>query len=159
MNIKDNHRRQETKQKVERAFWELLKTNPITKITISDICTLANINRSTFYDIYDDLPDLAVVVEQKIQMELCDMWKQQTGKDFVWLFQHILQHKEDFQIYFSLYERYPADLLHLEGKAEYRKLFVWNGVHAVIKMWIAGGCKESPEDMSEILKKHTDTLT
>jgi hypothetical protein len=30
--------------------------------------------------------------------------------------------------------------------------FFRNGLNAIIKLWLAGGCKESPEEMAEVLK-------
>lgn len=30
--------------------------------------------------------------------------------------------------------------------------FFRSGITAIIKMWLAGGCKESPEDMCEVLR-------
>ena len=35
---------------------------------------------------------------------------------------------------------------------EYHMEFFRSGITAIIKMWLAGGCKESPEDMCEVLR-------
>lgn len=35
---------------------------------------------------------------------------------------------------------------------EYHIEFFRNGINAIIKMWLESGCKESPEEMAEILK-------
>lgn len=48
-----------TKKKIMQAFWSLYCQNPIHKITVREIITLADCNRSTFYahffDVYDVL--------------------------------------------------------------------------------------------------------
>ena len=32
-------------------------------------------------------------------------------------------------------------------------LDIRNGLNAIIKMWISGGCKESPEEMAQVIKQ------
>lgn len=34
---------------------------------------------------------------------------------------------------------------------EYHIEFFRNGLNSIIKMWLNGGCKESPEEMTQIL--------
>ena len=38
-----------TKMVIQNSFTRLLKEKPINKITVKEICELADINRSTFY--------------------------------------------------------------------------------------------------------------
>ena len=62
MNTKNNKRKRESRAKIESVFVELLQANELNQITVSDICSLAGLNRSTFYanyvDIYDCFPIL-----------------------------------------------------------------------------------------------------
>ncbi len=44
-----------TKMVIQEAFFSLIKTKPFSKITISDICKLADISRPTFYLHYEDI--------------------------------------------------------------------------------------------------------
>lgn len=44
-----------TKMVIQEAFISLTKTKPLPKITISDICKLAEISRPTFYLHYEDI--------------------------------------------------------------------------------------------------------
>ncbi len=39
------------------------------------------------------------------------------------------------------------------GNIKYHIEFFRNGLNAIIKLWLAGGCKESPEEMAEVLKQ------
>lgn len=49
-------RKMKTKALIQNALIELLKTKSIHCITITDLCTQAQINRSTFYSHYEDFP-------------------------------------------------------------------------------------------------------
>ena len=44
-----------TKMVIQEALFSLLKTKPLSKITISDICKTAEISRPTFYLHYEDI--------------------------------------------------------------------------------------------------------
>ena len=52
--------------RVFEAFWEVYKQEELSKIKISRICLLAQINRSTFYKHFDDIHDLLDQWEQTI---------------------------------------------------------------------------------------------
>ena len=45
--------------KINKAFITLLQDKQLSEITVSDICKAANINRSTFYEKYEDISALA----------------------------------------------------------------------------------------------------
>lgn len=62
-------RSQRTRQLISDAFMELLEDKPAAKITVTEICQKANINRATFYKHYLDVPDLHEQLEQKILKE------------------------------------------------------------------------------------------
>ncbi len=47
-----------TKNKIYDAFIKLAKTKPIHAISISELCQLAHINRSTFYHYYGSQYDV-----------------------------------------------------------------------------------------------------
>lgn len=40
---------------------------------------------------------------------------------------------------------------HIESNLKYHIEFFRNGLNAIIKIWLAGGCKETPEEMAEVL--------
>ena len=59
MNTKNNKRRKESIEKIEKAFISELQTKSIDKISVSDICKITGLNRSTFYANFIDIYDLA----------------------------------------------------------------------------------------------------
>ncbi len=50
---------------IEDSFLELLGKKPLTKITVTELCQTAQINRATFYKHYLDIPDLLEKTEEK----------------------------------------------------------------------------------------------
>lgn len=55
-----------SRRMIRQAFWELLRERPFDKITVTDIVTRADINRSTFYAHYDDIYHLANSITDEI---------------------------------------------------------------------------------------------
>ena len=53
-----------TEQLIYDSFYKLRKNNPINKIKVTDVCDSANINRSTFYEYFDDVYDLTTKLER-----------------------------------------------------------------------------------------------
>lgn len=50
----DNRRVRMTKKLIKDAYLELLESNPSEKISVTDVCKVADVNRSTFYMYYED---------------------------------------------------------------------------------------------------------
>ena len=63
MNTKNNQRRKNSITKIENAFMRLLQEKEVHTISITDICKLANVNRTTFYANYLDIYDLVEKIE------------------------------------------------------------------------------------------------
>lgn len=55
MNTKGNQRYNETKNKIKGTFLDLLKEKEVNQITVTEICKIANIHRTTFYGHYEDV--------------------------------------------------------------------------------------------------------
>lgn len=53
--MKTDRRTKYTKMVISEAFMQLIKSKPIQKITVADICALADISRPTFYLHYSDI--------------------------------------------------------------------------------------------------------
>lgn len=54
MNTPNNKRKKESIERIEKVFISLLQTNELNEISVSDICKLAGLNRTTFYANYTD---------------------------------------------------------------------------------------------------------
>ena len=63
MNNKENQRVRLTKTLLKDALIELLTDKPLQKVSITEICTRAEINRTTFYKYYASENDLYADIE------------------------------------------------------------------------------------------------
>lgn len=167
MNTKNNKRRRESVEKIEKAFVELLQSKELDDITVSEICKLTGLNRSTFYANFLDTYDLADKLRKTLENEFSslfadyDYFNERTGA--LKMFTHIKENQLFYKTYFklcydsshliSVYDTKRAEL-ELDNKdIKYHIEFFRNGLNAIIKLWLSEGCKESPEQMAEILKQ------
>ena len=55
---REDRRTQYSKRVIREALYELMQEKPLNKITVTEICALADVNRSTFYAYYTDIFNL-----------------------------------------------------------------------------------------------------
>lgn len=167
MNTKNNKRRRESVEKIEKAFVELLQSKELDDITVSEICKLTGLNRSTFYanflDTYDLADKLRTVLENEFSALFADYdyFNERTGA--LKMFTHIKENQLFYKTYFklcydsshliSVYDTKRAEKELDNKNIKYHIEFFRNGLNAIIKLWLSEGCKESPEQMAEILKQ------
>ena len=167
MNTKNNKRRRESQEKIERIFVQLLQSREIKDITVSDIIKLSGLNRSTFYANYIDIYDLADKTRKKLEDDFSalfaeyDYYNERSGA--LKMFTHIKENQLFYNTYFKLcykddhlvmtYDTRRAEIEHIDQNIRYHIEFFRNGLNAIIKLWLAGGCKESPEEMADVLKQ------
>ena len=167
MNIPNNKRKKESMERIEKVFIELLQTKEISEISVSDICKRARLNRTTFYANYTDIYGLADTIRNKLENNLAELYRDEIAQGFnsnnyLKLFQHIKENQIFYQTYFKLgYDnnykiiKYDVRLAseHFDNKfIEYHMEFFKAGITQIIKLWLQNGCKESPEDMFEIIR-------
>ena len=167
MNVKNNKRRRESQEKIEKAFVELLQKCEIKEITVSDLIKMTQLNRSTFYANYIDIFDLADKVREKLENDFSnlfadyDYFNERSGA--LKLFTHIRENQLFYQTYFklcyddkhliSIYDARRAAKEHIDSNIKYHIEFFRNGLNAIIKLWLSNGCQESPEEMAEVLEQ------
>lgn len=167
MNVKNNKRRRESQEKIEKAFVELLQNREIKDISVSDLIKASGLNRSTFYANYMDIFDLADKVRGKLESDFSnlfadyDYFNERTGA--LMMFRHIKENQIFYKTYFklcydekhlvSVYDTRRAEKEQIDRNLKYHIEFFRNGLNAIIKLWLAGGCQESPEEMAQVLKQ------
>lgn len=72
-NLHSDRRSKYSLQVIRSALFELLEEKSLEKITVTDICNQADINRGTFYKYYKDVPDLFSKIESSIIDEACQI--------------------------------------------------------------------------------------
>lgn len=167
MNVKNNKRRKASQEKIEKAFVELLQSREIKEITVSDIIKQTGLNRSTFYANYLDIYDLADKTKEKLETDFSilfadyDYFNERSGA--LKMFTHIKENQIFYKTYFklcyddkhlvSIYDTKRAEKEKIEGNIKYHIEFFRNGLNAIIKLWLANGCQESPEEMAQVIKQ------
>jgi len=166
MNIKNNKRKRESIEKIEKVFIELLQTNELDKISVSAICKRTGLNRSTFYANFIDIYDLADKTKKHLEDEFLTLYSDEiSGKsstdNFLKLFGHIKENQLFYKTYFKLvtdnnsfigYDKARAEQFFDSKSIDYHIEFFKSGFNAIIKKWLSNGCKETPEEMENILK-------
>ena len=95
---------------IRESFIQLLKEQPVSKITVTKICEMAEINRATFYKYYDDAFDLlqkleefeletaAFRSEEELLNSLSQFQQLSIRESFIQLLEHLKKRGEWFQI-------------------------------------------------------------
>ena len=167
MNTANNRRRRDSILRIQNAFVDLLQSTPLQRIRVGDICKLANINRSTFYSNYLDIYDLSDKLRAQMESDFAQLFEGFDGTHCRFgalrLFTHIKENQKFYNTYFqlcydekhmiTLYDHDRATMDFDNKNIPYHIEFFRNGLNAIIKLWLRNGCRESPEEMAEILKQ------
>lgn len=158
---------------IEQSFLELLREKPVNKITVTELCEKAQINRATFYKHYLDIPDLM----EKIEEGLFDQIRESFGSEkiklqaFLVKMMHYTRENQDrfmalggdhgdpnlmtktFQVcYESAYPLLAQNLVNLkETEKEMLYGFLSYGAGAVLTWWIKNGMREAPEEVAQLI--------
>ena len=177
MNVKNNQRFQETDEKIQNCFLNLLNQKPISRITIREICDQVGINRSSFYAHYEDIYALLNGISKEIGRQLIiQLGEIEYDPSFpiskVHLritLEHIKEHStfykgwlgdigaEKSETHFrTLLENIFKPWLYQHGvtsdhRIEYHFAFFKAGFMAVVNQWLQYDCEESPEEMAAII--------
>jgi len=168
MNVVNNKRRKESVEKIEYVFLKLIQTKNINQISVTDICKAANLNRTTFYSNYIDIYDLAEKIRLKMIGDFLDVYEEEKlekkhSYDFSKLFNHIKDNQLFYKTYFKLEFDLASDDFLLDKNdivkwygtydlSDYHVAFFKAGLNAVIKKWLDSGCKESPEEINNVIE-------
>ena len=178
MNKPNNKRSKESQEFIIEAFSLLLQNKEYDKISVSDVCKKAGVNRSTFYAHYTDIYDLMKSIESNLSDSMNEIFiKYASGIEtqsqlFLDLFNFVKEYKYFYIAYlsghitstsFDFVNREPfRSTIEKESLSRgyissagvnYHIAFFATGVSEIFRIWLINGCKESPEEMAEILKK------
>ena len=105
MNTPNNKRKRESIEKIERVFLDLLQSKDLDKISVSDICKKAELNRTTFYANFADIYALADSIRDKLEKNVMELYKDEitigfNSNDYLKLFRHIKENQIFYRTYF-----------------------------------------------------------
>lgn len=165
MNIPNNKKRKASIEKIEKTFLQLIQKKNIEEISISMICEMAGLNRSTFYANYIDIYDLAEKIKNNMEIEFAQFQLSNNAKQnpdgYLNMFRYIKDNQIFFRTYFKLesismnmptqYNIELAEKYYDNKYIDYHIEFFRAGLNAIIKKWLNNGCKETPEEINEII--------
>lgn len=168
MNREKNLRYQETDEKIKAVFRELLKTRQPEKITVTDICREAGINRSSFYLHYLDLDELENSMAHDLEGRLYDILMKVFHDPLridVYITEYFQLIRESQELLALVGYRLPHDPQIAKGfyklgmelgvldktELEYHGSFFLGGLESLASAWVRGGCKEEPEYLMKII--------
>lgn len=174
---KTDRRVKYTKSVLRQALIELLQDSHISKISITNLCKSADVNRATFYSHYSDQFDLLAEIERDVYAELQSYvamiaGKQSDGENTNY-FRHITayaaQNADIFRILLGQNGtmQFHKDILQIAQKtanpsgdwqgeqydrrSEYFYLYAVTGCISVLKKWLDDGVVESSDEMADII--------
>lgn len=179
MNKKNNERFQNTEAKIQETLLNLLEHKDFSKITVQEICNLANINRSTFYahylDVYDLIDKTEITLHQKLISLYADTEITKTNfhkpKYLTIFLNYIYEYRNFYRVRLQTRKSFPieqgfeplwnnlvkphSEKIGLKSEDEMMYYFVYfqAGFTMMLKRWIDNNFKESPEELSEIILK------
>lgn len=164
-----------TQMMIKRAFVELLRHQPVSRITVKEICGLSQINRATFYNHYKDPLDLLEHMEQELIDELQQYMSaaQPRGVHKV-LVSMMDKISSDSDLYITLtsengdntlpirifsicYQYISEDIRQrfprmTDTEKEWLYIYMAQGCSGILSCWVRNGMKELPEEVSAFME-------
>ncbi|MCR5782609.1 MAG: TetR family transcriptional regulator C-terminal domain-containing protein [Clostridia bacterium] len=177
-NGKTDRRVLYTKMFLKESLLELMKEKPIDKITPTELCRKANINRNTFYSHYYTPRDVLTEIESDFSEQILESLRSQYTAENIDISQtlkeicHIIHAQKDFcRILLSkngdgaffeaiisagkpvVFEGWHTEGITLgEDEMEMFYDFIVNGSIAFIRKWASTDMLEPPEKVAELLE-------
>lgn len=173
----EDRRIKKSKQVIENAFLELLKKKDINKISVVEICDIANVGRGTFYLHYLDIYDLYEKIEDKLYLGLANLFEEcfptTNEKNGEKLINGILSYVEDNKEMFLLLMKRnnnlqklknvfnkkvikENNLLHQNNNLKYdevESIFVVSGMVGVLEQWLKDNMHIAKDEIANMLNK------
>lgn len=171
----DNRKTRYTKKVIRESFLELLSQKPIVKITIKELCDLADINRGTFYLHYQDINALYQEIEEEVYTNLKEILTydpERTEREVIEaLADNIRENRDLYSILGKSVQSQTFDkrLLYLHhempkkfsGKYNEQTVrYIFAVGYSILAVWTKGGCTEPKEkivdcilDMIEVVRE------
>ncbi len=166
-----------TKMFLRESLLALMEEKPIAKITTSELCRHAGINRNTFYRHYDSPEALLETIEEELYQQVKQSIERSLRNGSITtllteICQAIYDNRDLCAVLFSEYGdkdflRHIIDLAHDRTIAEWRVSgaedkkeqvemlyhFSVSGSVAIIQKWIQEGMEKSPQDIALFIEK------
>ncbi len=169
----ENQRTRLTKRLLREGLLELLKEKPVEYITVKELCEYAELNRSTFYAYYTDVPALYQEMGGELANALLEhihAINQSSSVDTAPLLVYIRDNRELFRLlvyrdeYFNANQPVQRQIIEgyfdiapevnlpcAEEEREYFLEYLYMGGTGVIHRWVQNGCDLPPEQVAGLI--------
>lgn len=163
-----------TKKMLEDALFELMKEKPVEKITPTELCKRATVNRNTFYSHYASVSELYESVENRLTDSVGDSLAQSgsTVEAITVVCKMLRENPKLSNIVFgknfgskimnrvfAVTDRFNMKKMDSETNdlsENYKRMlsaFTIMGSTAVLECWVKSGMHEEPENIAEFIYK------
>ena len=166
------------KEKLLNAFFELLSIKEFNAISVSELCVVAKVHRTTFYAYYDNTFELLLDAKDQALKDLDEEFKDIPHNDnFDYLSLDVVAKYINFvKKYPNLFKAYLKNTDILEGDISFNEIlnkhfipeamkhgyhdehkiilaniFFIRGVIGLVLYWLDNGCKESSETIASTI--------
>lgn len=183
MNKKGDENRsvRHTKEKLQKSLIALLEEKQITQITVKELCTLADVNRGTFYCHYTDIYDMLAQMESAFFTAFEEIFAACPGTSYsasltknylLAIFTFTYENRDFCRVLLGpngdmafvermkrfVYDKCCMYWRTLNPQIDRRKYdsfnaFVINGCVGILANWLDGDTEESPEEVADAAAK------
>ncbi|WP_334329294.1 TetR/AcrR family transcriptional regulator [Companilactobacillus sp. HBUAS59699] len=163
VGIKNNRRAQYTRQVIQDAVLSLLEDKSINDIKVTEVCKLADINRTTFYRYYDDVFKCVEGIETEFIESLDADEDLKPEQAFEKVLNAFYNQKRLSNLVFvegktKLLDRIQQTVENsgkgkpqLDEDDQYQEVYMMSGMMAIMKQWVKNGMIETPKELSKIM--------
>ena len=160
-----------TKRMLKDALMELMEEKPLAAVSVTDLCQLADVNRSTFYSYYNDTIELLDEIKQDILAQIPAPSHEHPlrGNDeelfcaFTDFFEYVRTHAKDFRLMLHAgdarfseqlveiilkYFRNPETEIGTETMIRWGYLYAIYGSIGMMRDWIDNGFPVSSKEFA-----------
>lgn len=157
-----------TKSVIREALFELLREKPLSRVTVTDICKLADINRSTFYSYYEDVNSLMNTIQTEVFENILDSLN--TDDWFDELLHLVDENRDLFSILIGPHgdSQFIRQLIYLgydnsmrlwaemypdatPAEMDYAYAYISYGVIGILENWVCDNYKEDINEVGNLL--------
>lgn len=174
--MQENQRIRITKRILRETMMVLLKEHDLDHISVKELCTAAQINRSTFYTHYRDVQHLYNEMSDQLVDDLMSCLRK-AGPGVLPMLEYIQAHAEECQL--LLYNRhfmdttYPAQariqneilpmLFQVNHAPDTQAMrtalrFAFGGGNAILMHWVNHGCNMPANELAALLVRFSERV-
>lgn len=160
-----------TKRLIREALIALMTTKPVEKVTTTELCAEADINRNTFYAHYSSPEDVLAEIEEQLIEDITALVARGYGEGNMTLAvcRSISENQDLARSIWhgcprlvrravELYCEKSLVLWNAEGLSDFDESslflhFAAQGTLGLVEVWLDGGCRQTPEELAALIDR------